>query len=46
MDYGLKNGKRVEHVGWAARVVFAKGKEIKMKRYQVSSVYSCSLAPC
>ncbi|ORY78928.1 hypothetical protein BCR35DRAFT_304965 [Leucosporidium creatinivorum] len=35
VDYGLKNGKRVDQVGWAARVVFAEGDELKMKRYQV-----------
>ncbi|GAA5941699.1 nuclear transport factor 2 family protein [Sporobolomyces koalae] len=36
VSYGLKNGDRVENVGWAARMVFVQGgTEIKMSRYQV-----------
>ncbi|PRQ75430.1 hypothetical protein AAT19DRAFT_14452 [Rhodotorula toruloides] len=37
--YGLRNGKKVENVGWAALMVFeeegAKREEWKMRRYQV-----------
>jgi hypothetical protein len=35
VDYGLRNGTKVESVGWAARMVFAEGDELKMSRYQV-----------
>ncbi|KDE07898.1 hypothetical protein MVLG_01808 [Microbotryum lychnidis-dioicae p1A1 Lamole] len=35
VSYGLKNGTSVEDVGWAARMVFAQGGELKMKSYQV-----------
>ncbi|GAA5866703.1 hypothetical protein JCM8547_002730 [Rhodosporidiobolus lusitaniae] len=35
VDYGLKNGKMVPNVGWAAKMEFAEGAELKMKRYQV-----------
>ncbi|BGP47552.1 hypothetical protein JCM10450v2_003415 [Rhodotorula kratochvilovae] len=35
VSYGLRNGTRVESVGWAALVVFADGDELKIKRYQV-----------
>jgi len=39
VSYGLKNGDRVEDVGWAGRMVFRKGLEegeIRMEKYQVS----------
>ncbi|GAA6057351.1 hypothetical protein JCM3770_005721 [Rhodotorula araucariae] len=35
VTYGLRNGTRVESVGWAALVVFAEGSDLKMERYQV-----------
>ncbi|GAA6007593.1 hypothetical protein JCM10207_006397 [Rhodosporidiobolus poonsookiae] len=35
VDYGLRNGKTVDNVGWAAKMEFAEGSELKMKRYQV-----------
>ncbi|GJN89423.1 hypothetical protein Rhopal_002403-T1 [Rhodotorula paludigena] len=39
VDYGLRNGKTVDAVGWAALVVFADSDgtsgELKMQRYQV-----------
>ncbi|GAA5863032.1 hypothetical protein JCM5296_003930 [Sporobolomyces johnsonii] len=34
VTYGLRNGKTVEKVGWAARMVFAEGDALKMARYQ------------
>ncbi|SGZ33499.1 BQ5605_C041g11970 [Microbotryum silenes-dioicae] len=36
VSYGLKNGTSVEDVGWAARMVFAQGGELKMKSYQAA----------
>ncbi|GAA6018464.1 hypothetical protein JCM11491_007007 [Sporobolomyces phaffii] len=35
VSYGLKNGDSVDNVGWAARMVFAPGTELKLSRYQV-----------
>ncbi|GAA5911616.1 hypothetical protein JCM8208_005692 [Rhodotorula glutinis] len=35
VSYGLRDGSRVDNVGWAALVVFAEGDELKMRRYQV-----------
>lgn len=35
MDYGLRNGKEVKGVGFAGRIVFAEGEELKMSLYQV-----------
>ncbi|TNY23017.1 hypothetical protein DMC30DRAFT_87614 [Rhodotorula diobovata] len=35
VSYGLRNGTRVDNVGWAAHVVFAGSDELRMKRYQV-----------
>ncbi|GAA5845157.1 hypothetical protein JCM9279_005456 [Rhodotorula babjevae] len=35
VSYGLRDGARVDDVGWAALVVFADGDELKMRRYQV-----------
>ncbi|KAM0748668.1 hypothetical protein T439DRAFT_327936 [Meredithblackwellia eburnea MCA 4105] len=35
VDYGLRNGKSVTGVGWAGRIVFAAGPELKMQEYQV-----------
>jgi len=48
VSYGLKNGDKVDKVGWAGRMVFKKGLEpgqIKMARYQVSG-YRQSLLVC
>ncbi|GAA5843753.1 hypothetical protein JCM3766R1_000533 [Sporobolomyces carnicolor] len=35
VSYGLKNGDKVENVGWAAKMVFAETAELKLSRYQV-----------
>ncbi|GAA5829958.1 hypothetical protein JCM11251_007948 [Rhodosporidiobolus azoricus] len=43
VTYGLRNGKKVDNVGWAAKMVFAEGKELKMKRYQDGTPLSSAL---
>ncbi|GAA5916639.1 hypothetical protein JCM6882_001565 [Rhodosporidiobolus microsporus] len=44
VDYGLRNGKQVENVGWAARMDFAEGSsELKMRRYQDGTPLSTAL---
>ncbi|GAA5987252.1 hypothetical protein JCM11641_003381 [Rhodosporidiobolus odoratus] len=35
VDYGLRNGTSVNSVGWAGKMEFAEGSELKLKRYQV-----------
>ncbi|GAA6008308.1 nuclear transport factor 2 family protein [Rhodotorula paludigena] len=47
VDYGLRNGKTVDAVGWAALVVFADSdgtSELKMKRYQDGAPLAKALA--
>ncbi|GAA5904797.1 nuclear transport factor 2 family protein [Sporobolomyces salmoneus] len=43
VSYGLKNGEKVEHVGWAAKMVFAEGSELKLSRYQDGTPLSTAL---
>ncbi|GAA5882730.1 hypothetical protein JCM16303_006566 [Sporobolomyces ruberrimus] len=44
VSYGLKNGDKVENVGWAARMVFAQGSdELKLSRYQDGTPLSTAL---
>ncbi|GAA6035871.1 hypothetical protein JCM8097_005748 [Rhodosporidiobolus ruineniae] len=43
VDYGLRNGKMVENVEWAAKMSFAEGDELKMKRYQDGTPLSTAL---
>ena len=36
VDYGLRNGKKVDAVGWAGRMVFnAAAERLELSRYQV-----------
>ncbi|BGP15475.1 hypothetical protein JCM10213v2_003454 [Rhodosporidiobolus nylandii] len=43
VDYGLRNGKKVDNVGWAAKMIFAEGSELKMQRYQDGAPLSNAL---
>ncbi|GAA5977983.1 hypothetical protein JCM5350_006289 [Sporobolomyces pararoseus] len=43
VSYGLKNGEKVENVGFGARMVFAPGSELKLSRYQDGTPLSTAL---